>query len=68
MDYSNFSPPFSHHPINNTVAAPSPFHPFYNPPFYFTNTPLTTPSPTLCFNHGYTPPSLTPSSSATTLP
>jgi hypothetical protein len=57
MNYSNFTHPFYHHPINTT---PSPLHPTYIPPFYSTNTPLTTPSPNMCFNHGYTPPSFQP--------
>ncbi|CAJ2639158.1 unnamed protein product [Trifolium pratense] len=53
MAYSN--PTHLYYPDPTTIPTFS--------PFYSTNTPLTTPSPNLCFNHGYTPHSPTPSSS-----
>ncbi|KAK2430515.1 receptor protein kinase HSL1 [Trifolium repens] len=48
---------------NTIVPTPSPFYPSYTTPFYSTNTHITTPLPSFCFNHGYTPPTPTPSSS-----
>ncbi|CAJ2665146.1 unnamed protein product [Trifolium pratense] len=51
MAYSNHTHLYYPDPITIPTSSP----------FYSTNTPLTTPSPNLCFNHGYTPHSPTPS-------